>query len=192
MNSFKKSFQYAFIKIAAWFFMLLPVSVTLWLGRCLGRMAYHLLSKKRKVVYANLKTVFASTLSVAQIRALTRDVFINFIQSAVELLCLPKITRLGLDKFVDLKGKENIDHALGQGKGVIFLALHSGSWELASIVGGVTKGTYHIVANDQFKLPQLDKMLNEYRTIAGAHVITAGTATKEIIKAMQRNEIVTK
>ena len=24
------------------------------------------------------------------------------------------------------------------------------------------------------KLPQLDKMLNEYRTIAGAHVITAG------------------
>ena len=47
-----------------------------------------------------------------------------------------------------------------------------------------------MVANDQSKLPQLDKMLNEYRTIAGAHVITAGVATKEIIRAMHDNEIV--
>ena len=29
---------------------------------------------------------------------------------------------------------------LQRGKGVIFLAIHSGSWELASVVGGVTKG----------------------------------------------------
>src|SRR5208283_1949948 len=36
----------------------------------------------------------------------------------------------------------------------------------------------------------LDKMLNEYRTIAGAHVITTGVATKEIIRAMQNNEVV--
>ena len=95
-----------------------------------------------------------------------------------------------LIKFVDLQGKENIDHALSLGKGVILLAIHSGSWELASVVGGVTKGPYHVVANDQSKLPQLDKMLNEYRTIAGAHVITAGVATKEIIRAMQDNEVV--
>jgi lauroyl/myristoyl acyltransferase len=47
-----------------------------------------------------------------------------------------------------------------------------------------------VVANDQSKLPQLDKMLNEYRTIAGAHVIKAGVATKEIIRAMRDNEVV--
>ena len=33
-------------------------------------------------------------------------------------------------------------------------------------------------------------MLNEYRTIAGAHVIFAGVATKEIIRAMKDNEVV--
>ena len=190
MSLFKKSFQYALIKIAASLFMYLPMGVSLWLGRCLGCIGYHFLSKKRKVVYANLKTVFASTLSPSQIRALTKEVFINFVQSAVELLCLPKIKHLGVDKFVDLQDKDNIDYALTLGKGVIFLAIHSGSWELASVVGGVTKGPYHVVANDQSKMPQLDKMLNEYRTIAGAHVITAGVATKEIIRAMQRNEIV--
>ncbi len=190
MNSIKKSFLFAAIKIAAFLFMLLPIKLDLWIGRCLGWIGYHLLSKKRKVVYANLKTVFASEISPSQLRVLTKDVFINFVQSAVEFLCLPKLKRLGFDKFVDLQDKENIDHAAALGKGVILLAIHSGSWELASVVGGVTKRPYHVVANDQSKLPQLDNMLNEYRTIAGAHVITAGVATKEIIKAMRANEVV--
>ena len=183
MNSFKKSFLFVSIKILAFLFMLLPIKLDLWIGRCLGAIGYHLLSKKRKVVYANLKTVFASELFPSQLRAMTRDVFINFVQTAVELLCLPKIKRIGLEKFVAVEGKENIDQALTLGKGVIFLAIHSGSWELASVVGGVTKGRYHVVANDQSKMPQLDRMLNEYRNIAGAHVIIAGVATKEIIKS---------
>ena len=190
MNSFKKSFLFVAIKITAFFLMLLPLALSLWVGRCLGWLGYHFLSKKRQVVYANLKTVFSSTLSPSQIRALSRDVFINFIQSVVELLSLPKIKRLGFEKFVDLQDKENIDLALKGGKGVILLAIHSGSWELASVVGGGTKVPYHVVANNQSKLPQLDRMLNEYRTIAGAHVITAGVATKGIIRAMQANEVV--
>jgi KDO2-lipid IV(A) lauroyltransferase len=190
MNSFKKSFLFAAIKIAAFLFMLLPIKLDLWIGRTLGWIGYHLLSKKRQVVYANLKTVFASEISPSQLRIMTRDVFVNFVQSTVEFLCLPKITRMGFDKFVDLQDKENIDRASALGKGVILLAIHSGSWELASVVGGVTKERYHVVANDQSQLPQLDKMLNEYRSIAGAHVITAGVATKEIIRAMQDNEVV--
>jgi len=190
MNSFKKSFLFAGIKIAAFLFMLLPMGVSLCIGRALGWMGYYFLPKKRKAVYANLKTVFSAAHSPSQLRRMTKNVFINFIQSAVELLCLPKIKRLGFDKFVDLEDKENVDHAISLGKGVILLAIHSGSWELASVVGGVTKARYHVVANDQSKLPQLDEMLNEYRTIAGAHVIKAGVATKEIIKAMHDNEVI--
>ncbi len=190
MNSFKKSFLFAVVKIAATLFMLLPIKVDLWIGRSLGWMGYYLLSRKRKVVYANLKTVFASTHSPSDLRRMTRNVFINFIQSAVELLCLPKIKHLGFAKFVDLRGNENVDIAAARGRGVILLAIHSGSWELASVVGGITKRPYHVVANDQSKLPELDKMLNQYRTIAGAHVIMAGSSTKEIIKAMQNNEVV--
>jgi len=190
MSLFIKSFQFVIVKSAAKLFMFLPMTFSLWLGRCLGWMGYYLLSKKRKVVYANLKTVFAQDHSPSQIRALSRDVFINFVQSIVELLCLPKIKRMGLGQLVYLKNKENIDEALSRGKGLIFLAIHSGSWELASIVGSETGAVYHVVANDQSKLPQLDKMLNEYRTIVGANVITPGVATKEIIRAMQRNEIV--
>jgi len=190
MNLFKKSLPFAAFKGAAFFLNLLPISVGLWIGRSLGWLGYFFLSKKRKVVYANLKTIYAATHSPSQLRAMTKQVFINFLQSVVEFMCLPKMHRLGFEKFVDLQDKENIDRATDLGKGVILLAIHSGSWELASVVGGVTKGRYHVVANDQSKLPEFDKMLNEYRSIAGAHVIKAGVATKEIIKAMRNNEVV--
>ena len=148
MSSFKKSWLFVTVKTAAVVFMFLPIGMGLWIGRCLGILGYCFLPKKRAVVYANLKTVFAAERSPSQIRALTRDVFVNFAQSFVELLCLPRIKRMGYERFVDVLNKENIDDALARGRGVIFLALHSGSWELASVVGGVAKRPYHIVAND--------------------------------------------
>ncbi len=190
MNSFKKSCLFAAVKTAAVVFMFLPFRVSLWMGRSLGIIGYYFLPKKKAVVYANLKTAFGRKRSPSQLRALSKSVFINLVQNLVELLCLPKIKRLGLKHFVELQNKENIDDALARGHGVIFLAIHSGSWELASIVGGVTNHSYHIVANEQPKMPQLDIMLNEYRTMAGAHVITAGASAKEIIKVLQNNEII--
>jgi KDO2-lipid IV(A) lauroyltransferase len=190
MNSIKKLFLFVLVKILAFLFNILPIGLDLWIGRCCGRMAYGLLFKKRQVVYANLKTVFSATLSPSQIRGVTASVFMNFAQSVVELLCLPKIKRLGFEKYMQVNGKENIDQALAVGKGVILLAVHSGSWELGSVVGGIIRGSYHVVVNDQSKIPKLDKMLNEFRMIAGARVITTGMATKEIIKAMHQNEIV--
>ncbi len=36
MNSFKKSFLFAALKIAAFLFMLLPIGLSLWIGRSLG------------------------------------------------------------------------------------------------------------------------------------------------------------
>ncbi|MBF0510779.1 MAG: mitochondrial fission ELM1 family protein [Candidatus Omnitrophica bacterium] len=190
MNLFKKSIQFAAIKSIANLFNCLPMGLNLWIGRCIGHLVYFFLSRKRRVVYANLKTVFSQTHSPSQIRRMTKEVSVNFFQSIIEFLCLPKIKRLGFEKFVTLEGKENIEQALSKGKGVIFLAVHSGSWELASIIGSLTNSTYHIVANEQPKMQSLAKMLDEYRTIVGAHVIKAGSATKEIIQALKANEIV--
>jgi hypothetical protein len=51
---------------------------------------------------------------------MTKGCFYYFIQSAVELLCLPKIKRLGFEKFVDLQDKENIDHASALAKGSFY------------------------------------------------------------------------
>jgi len=176
--------------MAACVFKFLPLRVSLWVSRRIGWMGYYLLPKKRAIVYANLKTAFCLKKSPFQLRSLTRLVFSNLTQSFIELLCFPKIKSLGFQHFIQLQGKKNIDQAMCRGKGVILLAIHSGNWELGNVVNSLIGCPYNVVANEQPKMPQLDTLLNEYRKMAGANVIARGEAAKEIIKTLQRNELV--
>ena len=190
MSSSNESFLLSVIKIAAAVFRALPFALSLGIARGVGWVGYYLLPQKRAVVYANLRTVFAGRKTPREIRRITKNIFLNFAQSFVELLCLPVIKRLDFQRFVKLEGAENIEQALTKGKGVIFLTVHSGNWELASMAGSLCGHPYNVVANVQPKMPQLNDLLNEYRAIAGAKVIAPGTATRDIIRALQNNEIV--
>jgi len=191
MSLSNESFLLPVIKFGATVFRALPFGLSLWIARRVGQAGYYLLPKKRRVVYLNLKTVFAGRKSPSEIRRIARTVFRNFAQSFVEVMCMPKI-KVEFRRFLTLEGKENLDDGLTKGKGVIFLAIHSGSWELASMVGSLCDQPYNIVANEQPKAPRLDDLLNEYRRTAGAKVIEpGGSTTRDIIRALQSNEIVT-
>jgi KDO2-lipid IV(A) lauroyltransferase len=146
--------------------------------------------RKRKVAENNLRMALSNHLSPDEIRSLTKKVFQNLVCNFIDLLCLPKIKSQGFDTVVTLEGKENLEKAMAGKKGCILLAMHSGSWELASLVGSMCNYPYSVVANEQIKTPQLNELLNEYRRLAGAKIIPPGSATREIIRALQSNEIV--
>ncbi len=188
MNSLTESLVCKAVKFFGACVCLLPEPLRFYQGRSLGLLGYYLLAKKRALVESNLKVAFGATKSPEEIRSLTKNVFMNFSCSVLDLLCLPKIKKAGFEKTI--QGRENIAQALSAGKGCIFLAVHSGSWELGSLVGSMCDYPYNIVANDQAKAPQLNELLNDYRRLAGAKVIPSGSATREIIRALQANEIV--
>ncbi len=190
MKLLKEIFQFRFLGFVIFIFNKLPLKVSLSLGRWLGGAGYYLLLKKRAVVYANLKTVFCREKSPQQLQSLTRLVFVNLTQSFVELFCMAKMKEVGFSQFVELKGREHVDQAIAKGKGVIFLAIHSGNWELASVLNSLTGYPYNVVAHEQPKMPQLALFLNECRQLLGAKVISVGIATKGIINVLKRNETV--
>ncbi|MEI7999320.1 MAG: ELM1/GtrOC1 family putative glycosyltransferase [Candidatus Omnitrophota bacterium] len=190
MSLLSESFLYKIIKFLGGIFCRLPYGVSLGIARGIGFLGFFLMAQKRAVVEANLRIAFSTSRSRQEIRHLTRQVFENFVCSFLELLCLPRIKKEGFEKTVALEGKENITQALSLGKGCIFLAIHSGSWELASLVGSMCEHPYNIVANEQRKAPKLNELLNDYRRLAGAKVIPPGSATREIIRVLKANEIV--
>lgn len=190
MNSWIESLACKAVKLFGACLCLLPAPWRVYKGRCLGLLGYYLLAKKRALVESNLKVAFGTTKSPAEIRRLAKNVFMNFACSFLDLLCLPKIKKLGFENTVILQGWQNVTQALSAGKGCILLGVHSGSWELASLVGSMCDYPYNIVANEQIKAPQLNDLLNDYRRLAGAKVISSGSATREIIRALQANEIV--
>ena len=177
------------IRFLAKIFCVLPLNVSVAIGRCLGCLGYFLFPKKTRTVYLNLKTIFGSSSTHAQLKALTRQVFYHVVISFIELLMFPRIRKEKQGEYVKLNGMEHVHQARLAGKGVIFAAIHAGNWELSSLIGSLQGIPYHIVANRQEKMPELDALLQEYRRIGGASVIIAGETTKDIIRALKNNDI---
>src|SRR5689334_15176375 len=101
MSSSKESFLVAAVRFFSAFFSALPLCVSLWVASIIGHVGYVLMVKKRRVVYANLRTIFAGEKTPAQIRAISRRVFVNLACSFMEVLCFPKITAYGFERFTE-------------------------------------------------------------------------------------------
>lgn len=190
MSSLSESLLLLAVKAVGVFFQALPFGAAMGLAGAIGTAGYYISPKKRRVMYTNLRTTFAGQKSSRELRQMSKEVFVNLTKSFVELMYLPKMKRLGFERFVTVQGQENIDQAMARGKGAIFLALHIGNWELGSVTCSTRGYPYNIVANAHSKTPRLDGLLNKYRTIFGAKVIEPGTATRDIIRALHNNEIV--
>jgi mitochondrial fission protein ELM1 len=78
-----------------------------------------------------------------------------------------------------------------KGRGVIFLSMHSGNWELSNLVGSMAGYPYNMVANDMSRLRQVGALINALRQSGGAKIINPGIGGRDIIRSLKQNEIVT-
>ena len=191
MNSLIESIVYYLIKAISFMFVILPSSFALWIGRMIGKFGYCLAFKGKGIAYNNLRIAFSETKSDQEIRQILKDCYEHYGQNIVELARLPLTGKTGYEKIVRLEGKEHIDQAIQRGKGVIFLAIHSGNWELSSLVGSMIGYPYSLIAHAQRRTPLLAKLLMSLRVAAGAKIISTGAGTREIIRRLKANEIVT-
>ncbi|MFC1510068.1 ELM1/GtrOC1 family putative glycosyltransferase [Candidatus Omnitrophota bacterium] len=181
---------YYSVKAFGFFVRLLPLPVALGFGRFIGMMAYYFDVKHKSQVYANLKTAFAQHKSPSEIKEITKRLFKNYAMNFIELFRLPLCTDAKVDELVEIQGKEYIDEALAQGKGLILLAMHFGSWEMASRATARLGVPYKVFVKPQGKLNRLDDLLNSYRSVGGSVVLLRGGGTRDFIKSLKNNEVV--
>ncbi len=180
-------FIFWIVKIFGALIRLLPLSAALWLGRAIGTLGYFFDYRHKALAYANLKIAFARQKKTSEIKRILRKLFQNYGQNFIELLRLPKIDP---HKYITLQGKEHVDEALKQNKGLILLAMHFGSWELSSFMNKLLDHRYRVIVNPQKRHQRLNELLNSYRKKAGASLAEPGSGTRDFIKALKNNEIV--
>ncbi|MFA4842688.1 MAG: lysophospholipid acyltransferase family protein [Candidatus Omnitrophota bacterium] len=90
---------------------------------------FFIVAKQRKIALETLDIAFGSAKTDAEKEHIARDCFTFLAKGAVELLFLMDKPRL-LKERVQLFGKEYIDRALAQGKGVILVSAHFGNFPL--------------------------------------------------------------
>jgi KDO2-lipid IV(A) lauroyltransferase len=89
------------------------------------------------------------------------------------------------------QGWEHLDAALARGRGVIFVAVHFGSWDRAAAVLAARGYRAHVLV-DTFRPPALDAAVQQTRAVHGLGIIAAegGAALRQVYAALRRNEIV--
>ncbi|MBF0522640.1 MAG: mitochondrial fission ELM1 family protein [Candidatus Omnitrophica bacterium] len=178
------------IKVLAKIVCLLPLRLVLWIGKGLGLVAYYLAPKPRSLVYSSLKMAFADSKSPQEIKQITKRVFQNYSQNVLDLMRMPCLTPEKFQALVLFEGKENIQEALAKGNGVILLAMHFGSWEMASISCAMLGYPYKVMVRAQEKYSKIDDLLNSYRSCGGSIVLSRGMGTRDLIKSLKNNEVV--
>ncbi len=172
------------------FVQILPIGVSLWLGKVLGMLAYYLDTKHRRIVYSNLRIAFAKTKTPQEISRIAKDTFVHYGQNLIELFRFPLMDTKKFREYVQVEGREHIEEAIKSGKGVILLAMHFGSWEMANLIGATVGYPYKVLVKAQTKNLRLAALLNSFRQSGGSSVIERGMGTRDLIKSLKNNEVV--
>ncbi len=114
-----------------------------------GKLIYHLLPIRRRIVLTNLRRVFGGYLPEAEIRSLAQAHYVHLVRLVGEFLTFPWLSPNQQGARGRVENIEAILRAHAQGKGVLALTGHFGNWEVATAAGMVNypqyRGRVHFV-----------------------------------------------
>lgn len=178
-----------FVRILNFIFKFIPVEVSLWLGRTAGGLIFFFNKKRRLIAYANLKAAFAGERTPKELRKINKGVYVNIAQTFVEIICMTKVDKAYIDKYVKIIGREHMDRAVVSGKGAILLTGHYGNWELSSLTSALNDYPIMVLAREQ-KMKRLNALINRVRESKGCKVITKGFETKNLLRGLKKGDVI--
>lgn len=145
-----------------------------------------LLPARRRTVTLNLCRT-ARDRNPAERRRLCRSTFRNFGLCLVDFLGMLRMNREQLLDLIQLRGLENLEQALGEGKGVIIITPHLGNWELAGVFLGTLGFPAHAVA--EYIGPEINALYDRYRGMTGLRIVPLGAAGRSALEVLRRGEV---
>lgn len=167
---------------------LLPWRVAHACGSALGLAFYALDGPHRRLAITNLQGAFPLR-TREECRTIARATFAHFGRLLVELL---KFGSLPLDRIltrVEFEGRERVEAALAQGRGVLLFTGHFGFWEQHALAHALGLQPMSVVAR-ALDNPHLDALLERVRTRTGNSVIYRRGGLRRIMRALGSNQIV--
>jgi KDO2-lipid IV(A) lauroyltransferase len=122
----KHKLEYILLRSIIFFINLFPVPIILLIGSGLGYLAWVVFPFRLKVAYNNLSTVFPELDHGEKLRLL-RKVYLEFTRTCGLVVILHRKKLKKLIANTQISGRDKLEEALSQGKGVILTTYH-GCW----------------------------------------------------------------
>lgn len=174
----------SFIAIRAFTFpfSLLPFPVIHLLGKGLGSLAYHVMTKYRKRALSNLS--LAQNLSLSDLKKTAKASFQNL---AITCLEYPKFGRLkNTSKVITCENPKQAQKLIDEGTGIIFFCGHQANWELLFIEG--TQRMPGVAIGRPVKNAALYDWVVSIREKFGGTIIPPKQAIKEGLRALKKGK----
>ncbi len=162
----------------------LPLRLAYFLGDVIATLAWWCWRGPRAAAIENMTRVLGDGMAA---RRAARYSFLNYARYVVDFLRAPKlkpeevITKVHFDRW------EAIDAAFAEGKGVIFILMHFGNWDMGGAVLAARGYPLNVIA-DMFGNDRANEIVVRSRQVRGMKVIPSDRAAAGIVRAMRRNE----
>lgn len=113
-----------------WLINLLPYAIKLRFGMLLGKLLYYVLRSRRHIAMVNIQLCFPDY-SFRQCDQLVRDAFMNVGAGLIETAMGWWTHEKKIHEMVEYRGREHLDAAIAQGKGVVLIGAHFSTLDLA-------------------------------------------------------------
>ena len=186
----RRFFLYLGLEVLRRIVLVLPRWVNLAVARALGFSAFWVLSKERAKTIRHLKEAFGDEKSDGDLQKIGQGVFVHLAQSAIDVLCFPRLNRKRIERLVYLEsGTERLDKALARGNGVIALTGHIGNWELLASYFRFLGYPGRLVGR-RIYYERFDQVLVSLRKSALVSTIYRDESPRQVLAELRANHVV--
>lgn len=163
-----------------------PLPVARMLGRYLGRAAFHVIPRVRRVALANIEMAYGDSLSPGEKREIARSATENVGIVAAEFTRIPKLKD---PRFLSRSVKIVGDDRLREGGGRLLVGCHLGNWEwMAPVVSAIGIPIAEVVR--PLDDPRLNALVDATRRAGGVITIPKSGAGSEILRLLREGTCV--
>jgi Kdo2-lipid IVA lauroyltransferase/acyltransferase len=166
--------------------MTLPVTTA-------GKLMFYCFPYRKSVILENIDQVYGDRLTSNEKQHLVMAFYSHLCRAIKETICLRFMSQADLRAAVEVRGHEYLLQVSAQGKGVLILTGHFGSWEVAPI-GGILnfeqfKGRFHFIRRT-LGSKKIERFLFRRYYEAGLNVIQKQNALQHVTEALSKNDAV--
>ncbi len=171
------------------FFQLLPHRTAQLIGGILGVIFHDLVGIRRKAAIQQLLAAFPER-SERWAKMTVRELYRHLGMHLAEVARIPIMTLKEIERWILIEGKEALDRATSGDHGCLGISAHWGAWEYNGVWAASHgyKVTYVVAKQAN---PEIEELVDNCRRSVGIQIIKRENATREVIKALKANCILT-
>jgi KDO2-lipid IV(A) lauroyltransferase len=146
----------------------LPRRLAWSIGTLIGRLAFAVAGKTRRLALRGLSTAFPEK-TEGEREAIARAMFLHLAHAAMEAVTIRSYDD-DLESYVGIRNPELLDEVMARGKGMIYVPGHLGNWELHArriARTGLDNATIGKASHD----PRLTRLIEEFRGSGGVKTL---------------------